>query len=188
MTCMQSRHWFIMPLMVAVLGCEAQPRPDVAADAAVVVDPSLSQGYSLLHHLMSQQANVDKILILKSASDPVKTLVRAIAAESAQARDRLAELMRGDGQLKLGDTGLPALEQAARDRIEGATARSLLTSGGAAFQTRLLMTQQSATEYAAALAHSLAAREQQPQRREQLQQMAARFDELHTQVVALLVK
>lgn len=175
---------------LALTACRSSPPPAAdgppVASTGAVDQAALNQGYSLLYGLVASTAKVDMILMLKSASDPVKQVIRQIATESATARDRLKEMAEGDPALQLDLKALPGVEQATRQRIESTTTKALLTASGENFERRLLITQLSGMEYGAALAQSLVQLEGNPQRREALQAIATRFDALHQRVFTVL--
>lgn len=178
-----SRHclWAIALLMLS--GCAAPKQQ--SADAQAPANTQLSHGYSLLYSLVSKQSNLDKVLILKSASEPTKQLIKRIAQASAAAKKQIEELAKLDPALVLNDEGLPAIESATRAAIESATSKQLLF-GGDSFELRLLLTQVEATRYGAALARQLAAADPDPARVSWLESFAQQYEDLNRDVIARL--
>ena len=86
--------------------------------------------------------------------------------------------------LRLDYHDLPKAEVDARDAIEWATTKKLLL--GVEFELKLLLTQVSATEYAAFLAQTLAARDSDKERKAWLMENAAIFENLHRKIAQRL--
>lgn len=127
----------------------ATPTPD-AADLTEQ-QRERNQGYALLHGLVQDQANVDKIFFVKKAPAPTTDLVRRIGDASRQAVARLQEFAGQDKTLLFDDEGLPKAERGIRDDMRSATAKRLLFSGDT-FERELLLTQVNSLEYGSHLA------------------------------------
>lgn len=145
---------------------------------------SLNGGFSLLYELMVKESDVDKILILRNASVPTQTIVHEIASACATAKEHLDTFAKLHPLLRLDYHDLPKAEVDARDAIEWATTKKLLL--GVEFELKLLLTQVSATEYAAFLAQTLAARDSDKERKAWLLEIAAIFENLHRKVAQRL--
>ncbi|MEX0653386.1 MAG: hypothetical protein WDZ31_13595 [Phycisphaeraceae bacterium] len=171
-------------LMLGTLhGCTAA-RPTVTADPAQR-SRELSEGYALLHGLLEQNRQVDQAVRIpfRSVSDDTAALLRDIAAASGDAADMLYDLAEASPALGLDDTGLPAIEQATRESIEAQSRRNLLAGEREKFELYLLLSQIDATRYAAHLARQLAEADDQPARRQFMEQVHERFQQLHQRTI-----
>jgi hypothetical protein len=144
---------------------------------------ALNQGYTLLHTLMADQSNLDMILMLKSPSPTTRQLVRHIAELCRGVRGELASWSQADPTLSFNGDGLPLVEQNARIAMGNESARVLLASSGDNFELRLLLTQDSATGYAAAVARQLAQLDDNPERSSRLTEIAEQFTALNQRVL-----
>ncbi len=182
-------------LVAALAGCRTGPRSPSPAPSDTratpgepdPIDPALVEGYGLLHELLDKQADVDKILLIKSAPKATRELIGEIARFSRDSRNELRRLAEAESAaaIPLDRTGLPAMERAARDRIESRTARALLMAGDS-FEFDLLRTQVEALGYAGALAAAMVQREAHDNRVAYLEKLRDRATELHDRVVSRL--
>lgn len=149
---------FVLLVMHSLMACSATSR---------VSGPSLEPGYSLLYDLLSQDAHADKILWLKFESDELEALMREIVALCEEGKNRLDAFAEQDATLAthLRWDVLPEVEKAARAEIESETAGELVTSSGAEFELRLLLTQLRALRYASSLCVVLAREDENEARR-----------------------
>lgn len=170
-------------LCCILLACASTPSPPT--DAIPQVDARLSSGYSLLHDLVMKQRGVDKILLIKSVSDPTADLIREIAQLSGQAQNRIKAYADEDDHIGLDRSALPQIEQATRDAIESATAKRLLFISPW-FELDLLLTQYEATKYGGFLARQLAKLDPSEARRQWLDQFSEGYQRQHERVVARL--
>jgi hypothetical protein len=145
---------------------------------------TLNDGFTLLYELMVQESEVDGILILRSASVPTQTIVRQIAKDCTAAKEHLDSLAKQNPLLWLNYHDLPKAEVDTRKAIEWATTKRLLLGGE--FELKLILTQVSATEYAAFLAETLADRDKDGERKTWLEGLAKNFKDLHQKVVQRL--
>jgi len=123
---------------------------------------------------MSDESNVDKLLIIKHADKPVHDLVKEIAQFGRDAKKQLDDFKKGDPALVFDAAGLPAVEQEARDQTSKFDAKQLLTSSGKTFELRLIFTQTQAMGYGTDLASALATHEQDAARKAFLQSVSQR--------------
>jgi hypothetical protein len=123
-----------------------------------------SHGYALLYELLGQEKDVDKLLVVKRERDDFEAVIDAIAEVSARAYEDLGELGEADPGLNLTDTGLPAGERAAREAIESAKTKTLLTENGEEFEIQLSLAQSQALGYMTGLSEALASAEADPAR------------------------
>jgi hypothetical protein len=133
---------------------------------------------------MGKESDVDKILILRNASIPTQTIVQEISKVCATAEEHLETFAELHPLLELDRHELPKAEVDTREAIEWATTKKLLL--GVDFELKLILTQVSATEYAAFLAQTLAERDKDEERKAWLEGMAKNFQDLHQKVVQRL--
>lgn len=145
---------------------------------------SLNDGFTLLYELMDKESDVDKILIFRNASIPTQTIVREIAKVCTGAKQHLDRLAEQNPLLRMDHHDLPRAEMDTREAIEWATTKKLLL--GVEFELKLILTQISATEYAAFLAQTLADRDQDKERKAWIKDLAKSFQDLHQKIVQRL--
>ena len=184
---MKRRIWGCGTLIVcalAVTGCATVQKvlPTTAWRQARV----RNEGYSLLHHLMSQESDVAKIFIIKHADPPVADIIKEIASTCDQARKDLELFHEKDRHLSCEMANLPEFEQKTRAAIQSTVTKQLLFSSGKTFENRLLLTQVESMNYAAHLAQVLHDQEDNQLRKEFLATLAQRCTALHDRVIDLL--
>jgi hypothetical protein len=138
-------------------------------------EATLAHGYALLLDLLADEAKVDGILAIKSPRAGVADLLRRISSEAASGAVFLRSHLADSPAVEPTTTGLPRLEVDARRRIEKDETPGLLLSGGRRFETRMLLTQQKAAQYAGALCAGLAAADPNQTRADELQAMSDRW-------------
>jgi hypothetical protein len=186
-TLMKRQLWVCGTLLASALtvpGCATVQKvlPTAAWHQARV----RNEGYSLLYHLMSQESDVGKILIIKHADPPVADIIKEIASACDQARKDLELFHEKDRHLSFEMANLPEMEQKTRAAIQSTVTKQLLTSSGKTFERRLLFTQAESMNYAAHLAAVLHDQENDSPRKEFLDALAQRCTTLHDRVVNLL--
>lgn len=176
-----------MMLVAATLGGCGAPVLQGPLDADPVagdqdLDPRLARGYALLLDLLADEGRVAEILAIKSPRAEIARLLERISGEAKVDRKELVGLLPATAPLDSKATGLPVIEQDARRRIENEETPALLFAGGSAFEARILLTQQKATQYAAALCRSLATADSDEGRSAALTAMADRWAALEAEV------
>jgi hypothetical protein len=116
-----------------------------------------NEGYGLLYDLTGNEQNVDKILLVKTATAQVAAEIKHIAQLLGQAHEQLDAFAKQDPLLRFGTTRLLTVEQKTRESIASQTTKGLLVSRGREFDLHLLLTQVQALQYASHLAQELAA-------------------------------
>ncbi len=168
------------PVLHAPLGL------DGAGDATSAKDARLDHGYALVLDLLRNEAKVDGVLAIKSPRPEVADLLRRIAAAAKADVGAIEEHLQLDPPIDPTSTGLPLLEIDARNRIANAETPGLLFSGGRTFETRMLLTQQKAAQYAEAILDGLAVADPNPHRRAMARAAATRWKALERQIRAWL--
>jgi hypothetical protein len=163
---------------------DAQPEKKQLTAQETQEELSLNDGFALLYELMGKESDVDKILILRNASLPTQAIVREIATVCTNAKEHLDSLAKENSLLWLDQKDLPKTEVDTREAIEWATTKKLLM--GVEFELKLILTQVSATEYAAFLSQTLAERDIDEARKAWLEDLAKSFQSLHQKIVQRL--
>lgn len=163
-------------------GCASTPRA-LDTDERML---QVNQGYTLLYTLLDKDADVDKILLIKSADPRTEALIREIAAVCRAAIQRLRAFARDDPHLRFDSPSVPVVEQATRDAIESTVAKDLLSSWNEAFEVKLLLSQADAIGYGAHLAMTLRKFDTDGPRRAWLEQLSENLKLLYARVVARL--
>lgn len=145
-------------------------------------DQRLDHGYALLMEVLGNETRVSGILGMKSATAVTEAILRGISAAATVARDDLAALLPETPPIDVGATGLPLLETDARNRLENQETVGLLLSSGPTFERRILLTQEKATGYVAALSEGLASADPNPARRDRLTELSRRFLQLNAEL------
>jgi len=144
------------------------------------------QGYGLLYSTISEECDIDKVLIIKSPSPQVAELVKAIGQFARDAKSTLENLAKEDPAIALDAQGLPEVETQTREAIGSTTSRQILFHGGKDLEFRLLLTQHEALNYITHLAGALSGQDPRDNRKRYLAQLARQSDALHERVLAQL--
>lgn len=173
------------PLLAAVLllaGCQATPQ---ARPGTTEPQRKLANGYALLHDLMRDEARVNQVLILKSASDETEALLKDIASAAKAAVARIESFADADPAIDLARTDLPAIDIDVRESVKSATTRELLGARDD-FELRMLLSQHEATRSAQHRAKVLADVDENVERSQFLQSLAEQFESLRGRVIERL--
>ncbi len=149
-------------------------------------EATLAHGYTLLLDLLADEARVDGILAIKSPRPGIADLLRRISSEATSGAAFLRSHLADSRAVDPTTTGLPLLEVDARRRIEKNETPGVLLAGGRRFETRMLLTQQKAAQYAGALCAGLAAADPNRTRAVELEAMSVRWNTIEREVRAWL--
>lgn len=173
-------------IMAELSGCASAPSARPGHQPA---ERDRNAGYGLLYQLLSDQANVDKILIIKREQAELRALVKDIAAQSSLAKKQLEALAQSDPGLNLKTKSLPLAEQKTRDQISSARAKELVFgSSGREFEFKLLLTQVEALSYGGHLAKALSELDPEPKRKGYLIEVSRTFGQLYNRTVDFLLR
>jgi hypothetical protein len=166
-----------------LIGCSSPPTPPPNTGGSI---HERNQAYSLLYKLMTDESDVGKIFILKSASDPVKNLIKEIGSAAQSAKTQMDTFPSPDSRIDYKVTDLPQLEQRSRDLQAKEDEHTLLFSSGKDFELNLIFTQLEAVDYGKQLCKALLEKESDPTRRTFLTNLANQCDGFHDRLMKLL--
>ena len=155
-------------------------------DAPEIAALQHDHGYALLYATIKDESEVDKVLVIKSPSAPVKEVIKSIGEFSRNTKASIESLAKENPPLAIKDQGLPAAETKARAAISSATSKQILLHGGKELEFRLLLTQHEALNYITYLSRTLAEAEPTPNRKQFLENVSKDATALHDQVLALM--
>src|SRR5580698_2114406 len=164
-------------------GCSYPPTPPPNTGGPI---HERNQAYSLLYKLMTDESDVGKIFILKSASDPVKNLIKEIGSAAQSAKKQMDTFPSPDSRIDFNVTDLPQLEQRSRDLQAKEDEHTLLFSTGKDFELNLIFTQLEAVDYGKQLCKALIEKESDPTRKAFLSNLANQCDSFHDRLMKLL--
>jgi hypothetical protein len=171
-------------LCVAMLAaCSSQPKPPSENGG---ISRQHNEGYSLLYKLMKDESDVGEIFILKSASDPVKSLVKEIGDACQGAKNEMDEFPKQNRRIEYDVPDLPYMEQRSRDLQAKDDEKALLTSSGKDFERRLIFTQAEAMNYATQLCKAIDEEETDPGRKSFLEDLVKQCEGFHDRLMKLL--
>ncbi|MEO7677024.1 MAG: hypothetical protein ABIV39_09705 [Verrucomicrobiota bacterium] len=147
-----------------------------------------AEGYALLYDLVSKEQNVSKLLIIKRDSPPLKAVIQKVARESKQIAKELEQLARQNPPLNLKSTGLPVIEQKARELIEKEEGKGLLRATGQPFEFKLLLSQIEGLNYGSHLAAALVETETNAARRAFLQRTQTTLASLRDEIYQMILE
>lgn len=180
---MKRIHWLLI-LAIGLPACQAAQPVNQSADGQPVINTELTHGYTMLHKLVEQLAQVDGILVLKSATDDTKSVIKSVAVTSGNAKKQIEQFARDDATISLDDSGLPEAEIAVREAIKGDQTKALLF--GDKFEIRLISSQIRGCDYGEALANYLAKSDENEARSKAMKELSETFKNLSGQLVKRL--
>jgi len=146
-----------------------------------------SNGYALLHQLMSDEQDVNKLRFIKHEQPDVKDLVNRIAKASGDAVKQLEAYNQEDGGIALKDLDLPPGEQTTRDAIASTKKWELLGHTGEHFELSLLLTQSEAMSYGWHLAEVASKNDSRPERARYLADLGKQMKGFYQEIYQLLL-
>lgn len=146
----------------------------------------LDAGYVILRELLSDEARLDGILVIKSTNKATESLLRDISSSSGEMLDQLDQMAKSNPKLTMKFNGLPQVEVLVRDSIASRTGAMLLSSEDEEFEYLVLMTQDKALSYGFHLAKSLASMEVNSKASTQFSEMSKKLESLHSRVMIRL--
>jgi len=182
----QLRQLIAVSLLLALLiGCQTA-RPYAAAPPTDEAGVERNHGYALLYSTIESETQVDQVMMVKRPRPEVAELLREIAGFAKAQREQLDALAVADDSLGYDIHGLPYVEAKTRDLITATTTRSIMLSGGKAFEFNILLTQHEALSYIKHLARALHEMDDDPDRQAFLKSLADEAGVLHERVITLM--
>ncbi len=180
----------ILILALALLvsqGCAPVLKGPIGPEGVEKASDSLDHGYSILMSLLEDEAKVDQLLAIKSASEETAELIRDISKTSIAAMAEIRAMSVKVPVVELDVTGFPIVEVDTRNRISNQQA-ALLLLAGKTFELKVLLTQDKAMGYAAALCQSLAVADGNGYRSKAMHALGDDFTSLNASVLSRLLK
>lgn len=179
-------------LLAAVFSCgcqtnRAQSTAQNTASSNKSARATWSNGYVLLHQLMSDEQDVNKLRFFKHEQPDVKDLINRIAKASGAAVKQLEAYNREDGGVDFKALDLPPGEQTTRDAIASTKERELLGHTGERFELTLLLTQAEAMNYGWHLAEVAGKNDSRPERARYLADLGKQMKGFYLEINQLLL-
>jgi hypothetical protein len=163
-----------------MVGCQSPPpAPRVQNGGTLAVRNNC---YSLLHQLLDEEKDLNKLHFIKRENAGLKNLLKNIAIAAKAGAMQLENFAKLDSSLILDDYRLPSGEQQTRDDISAQKTRELLHESGANLEFTLLLTQIEALNYGAHLAQIAAQNDFRPERKQYLAALGREMGMLRDQV------
>ncbi|MCH2161330.1 MAG: hypothetical protein MK085_05605 [Phycisphaerales bacterium] len=172
---------FILPAL-AFWGCAPELKAPIGNEGEEKAADQLDHGYGLLVGLMGDESKVADILAIKSPSSETAEILVAISEASKKGLEMITANAGAAPAVLVNANGLPLIETDARNRISNSVTLSLLLAGGRNFEVQILLTQDKACGYAAALCESLANADPNRDRASKVGDLGARYAELGKKV------
>jgi hypothetical protein len=145
-----------------------------------------NEGYALLYKLMSDEKDVNKIVIFTRADDSVVKLIKEIAAAADAAKTEMDTFPKADNHIEYDEPDLPKIEARSRELQAKQDEKGLLGSSGKDFATLLIFTQAQASDYAVQLSKAIMENEHDPVRLTFLTNLSKQFADFHERLMSLL--
>ncbi len=145
-----------------------------------------NEGYGLLYKLMSDDSQVNKIVIFTRADDSLVKLIKEIASASQAAKAKMDEFPKSDNHIEYDEADLPKLETRSRELQSSDDTKGLLGSSGKDFEVLLIFSQAEATDYAVQLSKALLENEKDSTRQAFLTDLSKQFADFHERLMGLL--
>jgi DNA-directed RNA polymerase subunit K/omega len=176
-------------LLLFLFGCSTPPTKPPPPAAVTSEDQRFAirnQGYSLLFQLLSDEANVSKLLIIKKESADLGALIKDISRISADRAKQIEAFSKTDSHLHIKMTSLPVVEQQTRDLIAKSKAKELISKTGEKFEVRIVLAQAEALSYGAHMAAAIIPNENNPERKKLLARISEDYQQLHQRLIDLI--
>ncbi|MEM9227439.1 MAG: hypothetical protein AAGA45_05685, partial [Verrucomicrobiota bacterium] len=113
-------------------------------------------GYALLYNVVSQNKDVDDLLMIKSPGKDIEAWVKEVAKLCGEVNNQLEAWKKAGSVTNLEDTHLPEAEVKARGIDTGKTSSELLWGGGVNLRVGLMVSELSAVGYCRDLCDAIA--------------------------------
>lgn len=143
-------------------------------------------GYALLYSVTSQDQDVDKLLWVKHPGEEIANWIKEIAAFNGDVTKQLEAWKKDGSAANLKDTGLPPVEQQARDRDASRTSGELLWDSGVDLRIELILSQLSSLGYCADLCYAMGKTDYGKAHKNSLESWRKRFLDLNKQGIQIL--
>lgn len=181
---MQNVHILLVAALVAgaTTGCAPVLKAPIGNEGTERAADQLDHGYALLHGLLTDEARVADILRIKNPYEETASILKSISETAKNGLEMIDASASEPPVIVLAETGLPLIETDARNRIANTVTMGLVLSMGTSFEVQMLLSQEKACGYAAALCESLATADPNNARAAKVGDLGKTFSELGERV------
>ncbi len=174
----------VVAISFILSGCQSPPaRPRIETGGTQAIRNNC---YSLLHQLLQEEKDINKLHFIKRENTDLKNLLKRISTAASAGTKQLEAFARQDSSLVLDDYQLPPGEQQTRADISSQQEKELLHESGEKLEFTLLLTQIEALNYAAHLAQIAGHNDFRAERTDYLVGLSGQMKTLHDEVAARL--
>lgn len=181
-----SRTILLAVVFLLAQGCAPVLKGPIGPEGLEAPTDSLDHGYSILMSLLEDEAKVDQLLAIKSASKETSEIITDISNTAISGMAEIRAMATKAPVINLEATGFPIIEVDSRNRIANQQTATLLLAGKT-FELKVLLTQDKAMGYAAALCESLSIADGNSYRSKEMRALGDRFTALNASVLARLI-
>ncbi len=163
-----------MSCVVAFGACAPTLQGPLDVSGSPEAAATLGHGYGLLMPMLQNEASATLIFGVKPASEELQAVVRRVSDASANAQRTLRTLLAAPPPIDSKHDGLPLIEVSTRNLMTNEEAAGLLLAGSP-FECRMILAQQKACAYIAALSDTLSKADPNADRAAVLAAMATEF-------------
>jgi hypothetical protein len=172
-------------LMSLIASCAPVLKGPLDSTKPEAAAATLDHGYTLLTELLQNESQVTLLFDIKHADEKVQALLTRISDTAASTRTALIALVAKQPPITISGNGLPLIEQSTRNALSNSTAAALLLAGDS-FELQLLLSQDKACSYAAALCTTLTEADANVARSDVLTNATKLFNGYTEEIVAML--
>ena len=178
--------WLACLWLVGCLLAGCQSPPPAHALNPIVLPDVRNNCYSLLHQLLDEEKDLNKLHFIKQENSGLKDFLKRISVAAAAGEKQLDLFAKADASLVLTNYYLPRGEQKTRDDISAAQEKELLHESGSKLEMTLLLSQVEALNYASHLAKVAGENDFQPERARFLADLSSQMLVFHDDAVSRL--
>ena len=165
-------------VVIATSGCAPVLKAPIGDEGVEKASDQLDHGYALLYQLLKDESRVADILKIKNPYDETAEILVSISETANKGIKLIEKGVTDKPVLVLEKSGLPMIETDARNRIANSVTMALVLALGTSFEVQILLSQEKACGYAAALCESLANADPNRDRAEGIGKLGKSFSEL----------
>ena len=163
-------------VLLGLIACSSVPKNSSSSPPQ---KNNLNEAYTTLYELASKQKDLDKIGIIKTISPEITPLLKDIAKVSGKLAKTIDAWAEQKLDVQLDHNALPQFESETRKEIEFVTTKKIIGTSGAQLEKLLILKQNEALNYQAALCRWISQNEKNELRRETIQDFEKRLSKLN---------